>query len=249
MVIEPMSSNVERKRKTSVGGASVGGVLAGARTSNVPKLPPIQEPSPMTRTNDVNNWLQSQQPSPSNVPARRLSTVSKSGGEAGEKDAGVLQRTNMSPITELQSASRVFSYRAPSTGSSFLRPDFRRGYVFSYSLIVGSVLQRYSRFLEANATETSGAAVYEQNPAEVWLADVQRLHDDKLFMQDSKAKERRYLEKRAAELGSRSTDTFMTQRKNGRQRRLSAATTSSKTSSMSPQRTVVKRVTASVKKT
>ena len=239
-----MSSSIENKsvRKLSV----------ARRKSSIPKLPVIQEPltGQSTTDNGVSTWLQSQQrlgDQATAPPKRRLSTVSKPGGDAPEKRLSVVQPPEVgAPPSELQSVSHVFSYKPPATVASFLRPDFRKGYIFSYSLIVNSVLQRYNRFLNEN---TNANACFQQNPTEVWLANVGELHRDKGFMQASKQREKLYLAKRAAELGSRSTDMFVTQRKSCNQSRYSNVTSmsSSKASSqVSGQRVIVRR-TSSVK--
>ena len=57
---------------------------------------------------------------------------------------------------------------------------------------------------------------FEQNPAEIWLANVPQLYQDKVFMKHRKEQEKLYIAQRTAELGCKSSDTFVTLRRGGK---------------------------------
>ena len=170
-------------------------------------LPPIPSSNSHRRFSErlppkTDNWTSSDKRRHSEWP-----TGSHIGGDPNRKRSNALwgPPSQTTSSSNFSSPSRIYSDNPPPTVAPFLRPNFKRNYVFGYSLVVSAVMQRYNRFL---ADDQDLEARYEQNPCEVWLADVPSIHEDKQFMNTKRKQNVAYAEKLTLESAS---DTFVTQ--------------------------------------
>ena len=214
--------------------------------SNAPGLQTVSETASIDQKN-VRDWLRSQR---AHAPQRDVRATSPTPSQKPQQKADAASADSIASQSNVfPSVSRtIFSDGAerPTTVAKFLTPDFKRGFVFDYSVVVNAVLQRYSRHLQVHEPHISDvtsnpferdAPSFEQNPTEIWLPNVAQLYRDKVFMKQRKEQERLYLAQRSGELGSKSADTFVTLRKGASTRTSCSKMTSSTHSKKNKQNT------------